>query len=174
MQLEFLNKEIENELVNLEFEKFGQLNVKFHQLIYEKCNNHYLIDQINMVTNKMDTVRSSAFVFVPQRVRKSIDEHAAIIKLLKEKAPFQEIEDAARQHKLNTADAIKKSKSKKSQPYERQKMNITEGNCIAKIIEQSTTIQSRVQHWTVYCGAFIMRKLIVNTVNCLLYVHGYF
>jgi DNA-binding GntR family transcriptional regulator len=106
-KLEALNEEMKRVLMDFEFEKFGELNEEFHQVFYEKCSNEYLKDQIKHTTSKMNTLRHSAFTFVPQRSLKSIEEHAHIITLIKEKASFKEIEEAVRQHKLNTIEAIK-------------------------------------------------------------------
>lgn len=110
VRLETLNEQMDQALDNFEFESFGKLNIEFHRVICDKCHNDYVRDEIQRVTNRMDTLRRSAFTFVPQRVRLSIEEHKRIIHLLREKAPSSEIEAVAREHKLNTARAFQNRK----------------------------------------------------------------
>lgn len=101
------NEQMEEVLYNFEFEQFGELNRNFHTVIYESCGNEYLKEQIRQAWQRMDRVRQSGFTFVPQRARKSVQEHAQMIEMLQEQAPFHEIEEFVRKHKLNTAKAFK-------------------------------------------------------------------
>lgn len=110
-RLEEINEEMNEALHNFEFERFGELNQKFHSLINESCGNAYLIEEIRQAWQRMDRVRRSGFTFVPQRARASIQEHAHIIQLLKEQASFKEIEESVRQHKLNTVKAFQNRKA---------------------------------------------------------------
>ncbi|BCJ85567.1 GntR family transcriptional regulator [Effusibacillus dendaii] len=108
--LEKMNEEMNEALYNFEFEQFGELNRKFHMIIYECCGNSYLKEQIEQTWQRMARVRQSGFTFVPQRARESVEEHARIIEMMKERAPFEDIEAFARQHKLNTAKAFQNRK----------------------------------------------------------------
>lgn len=105
-RLETLNEQMNQALNNFEFETFGNLNQEFHRVICDKCHNDYVRDEIQRVANRMDTLRRSAFTFVPQRIRCSIEEHSWIIQLLREKAQPSEIEAVAREHKMNTVRAF--------------------------------------------------------------------
>jgi DNA-binding GntR family transcriptional regulator len=109
-ELEQLNNQMDEALNNFEFETISQLNRKFHSIIFEKCGNSFLIDQIGQAQQRLDRVRRSIFTIVPQRARQSIEEHAAILKLIKENAPLHEIEDVVRQHRLNTLVAFQNRK----------------------------------------------------------------
>ncbi|MFJ7510242.1 GntR family transcriptional regulator [Peribacillus simplex] len=102
-----LNKEMEKALHNFELELFGKLNECFHAEIYEKCGNSFLKEEIKQAQQRMNRVRKSMFTMVPQRAVQSICEHESIIKLLKEKASFEEIESLVRKHKLNAISTFK-------------------------------------------------------------------
>jgi len=110
-ELQQLNNQMDEALTNFEFEKFGQLNRNFHAIIFEKCGNTFLIDQIGLAQQRLDRVRRSIFTFVPQRARQSIEEHASIINLFKENAPTQKIEEVVRQHRINTLIAFQNRKN---------------------------------------------------------------
>jgi DNA-binding GntR family transcriptional regulator len=106
-QLTTVNEKMEQALHEFDFELFSELNYEFHSLIYEHCGNAYLEEQIKQIWQRMRRIRAYGFTFVPQRAKESIKEHAEIVRLLKEKAPPNEIEHFVRQHKLNTAEAFK-------------------------------------------------------------------
>ncbi|WP_458414169.1 GntR family transcriptional regulator [Schinkia sp. CFF1] len=110
-ELEQLNNEMNEALTNFEFEKFSQLNRKFHAVIFERCDNVFLIDQIEQAQQRLDRVRRSIFTFVPKRARQSIEEHTAIINLFKENAPVSKIEEVVRQHRINTLIAFQNRKN---------------------------------------------------------------
>nr|WP_231956060.1 GntR family transcriptional regulator [Aneurinibacillus soli] len=105
-RLETLNEQMNEALNDFEFEVFGNLNQEFHRVICDKCQNDYVRDEIQRVANRMDTLRRSAFTFVPQRMRRSIEEHRHIIQLLREKASPSKIEEVVRKHKMNTVRAF--------------------------------------------------------------------
>jgi DNA-binding GntR family transcriptional regulator len=111
-KLRELNRQMEESVREFEFEKFGALNREFHKLIYDNCSNRYLAETTIQMWEQMDRIRRSVFIFVPKRALESIKEHEHIIRLMKEKAPFQEIEQFVRAHKLNTATAFEQFKKK--------------------------------------------------------------
>ncbi|PJN90038.1 GntR family transcriptional regulator [Bacillus sp. mrc49] len=102
-----LNKEMEKALHNFELELFGKLNECFHAEITEKCGNSFLMEEIKQSQQRMNRVRKSMFTMVPQRAVQSIREHESIIKLLQEKASFEDIESLVRKHKLNAISTFK-------------------------------------------------------------------
>lgn len=108
--LEECNREMDEALYNFEFEEFGKLNRKFHSVIHDHCGNSYLIEEMRQASQRLDRVRRTVFTFVPQRARESIKEHTRIIEMIREQAPFAEIEEYARQHKLNTIIAFQNRK----------------------------------------------------------------
>lgn len=106
--LEAINGAMKEALVNLDFEQLGELNVRFHATIHEKCGNSYLIDRLKQVWQRISQVRQASFSFAPGRARESIDEHDRLIELLKEDVPEAEIESFVRLHKLNMLEAVRK------------------------------------------------------------------
>lgn len=116
-KLEQLQKAMAAALDELQLEEFGELNAKFHKTIYNRCGNGYLIDTLSSVWQRMVQIRKSIYTFVPCRGKESIDEHAALIKMLKDCESAEKIEAFCRQHKLEMLDAVKKAiqnKKKKS------------------------------------------------------------
>lgn len=109
--LEQINIEMKEALERLDFERVGELNLKFHAAIHEKCGNAYLIDKLKQVWQRISQVRRASVPFAPQRAAEAIKEHDELIQLLKERAPAAEIESFVRQHKLNTKQAVQNLKA---------------------------------------------------------------
>jgi DNA-binding GntR family transcriptional regulator len=105
-RLEEINQSMKEALTEFDFVRFGNLNRDFHQTILERCGNDVLKEQIRQIGEKLDAVRQRGVWHVPSRARESIDEHEHLVELLRRKAPAEEIEKAARQHKLNTVTAF--------------------------------------------------------------------
>ncbi|MEC1770445.1 GntR family transcriptional regulator [Schinkia azotoformans] len=106
-ELQQLNTQMHEALEDFQLDLFNQLNRKFHSIIYEKCENDFLLEEIRQSQQRLDRIRSSIFTLVPGRTRQSIEEHNTIIHLLKEKAPLFQIEEEIRQHRINTIIAFK-------------------------------------------------------------------
>lgn len=105
-ELVILNDRMNEALQDFELEKFTQLNRKFHSIIFEKCGNAFLLEEIRQTQQRLDRVRSSIFTIMPQRARQSIDEHAIIIDILKGNESSSKIEEVVRQHRINTMTAF--------------------------------------------------------------------
>jgi DNA-binding GntR family transcriptional regulator len=105
--LEKTNNAMKKALEELDFERVGEFNVKFHATIHEKCGNSYLIEKLDQVWERLAQVRRANLAFAPQRAKASTEEHEQIITLLRAKAPAATIEEYVRQHTLNTLKAIK-------------------------------------------------------------------
>ncbi|KEF37522.1 transcriptional regulator, GntR family [Schinkia azotoformans MEV2011] len=110
-ELQQLNKLMAEALNNFEFETISHYNRKFHAIIFEKCGNTFLIDQIGQAQQRLDRLRRSIFTIVPQRARQSIEEHDTILNLIKESAPLHEIEEVVRNHRINTLIAFQNRKA---------------------------------------------------------------
>lgn len=108
--LKQMNQQMKIELEEYRLENFGKLNRLFHQKIFRCCGNSYLMQEIDRINDKLDTVRKSVFTILPARPKQSIIEHEHIIELFETKAQFEEIEAFARKHKLNTAAAFEQRK----------------------------------------------------------------
>ncbi|UTR11875.1 GntR family transcriptional regulator [Evansella sp. LMS18] len=110
-RLASINETMREAVKNYELEVIGSRNKEFHFIIYSYCPNEYLINNINQVWERLDTVRRTGAVFFPKRAPESVKEHDQIIKLLSEKKDMSEIERFSRQHKLNTLIAFEKRKA---------------------------------------------------------------
>ena len=111
----------ENMVTAMEFVdslSFGRLNQEFHELIYEQCPNEVLVGMIRDVARRLDAIRRTVFVQIPYRGSKSMEEHRELIRLIAEKAPSQEIEFAARNHKLHTVESFREWQAKRAEAGE--------------------------------------------------------
>ena len=86
---------------------FGRLNQEFHGLIHQRCPNAALVAMLHDVARRLDAIRRTVFIQIPYRGAESVSEHRALIELLSRGAPADEIEAAARQHKLHTVESFR-------------------------------------------------------------------
>ena len=91
--------------------QFTSLNKQFHSTLYEHHQNAHILDLVHRGWNRLAALRSSTFAYVPGRARASVDEHDHLLDLIAEGAPFEVIETAARQHRINTLDAYLASRT---------------------------------------------------------------
>lgn len=85
----------------------SECNRQFHFHIYTRCPNEYLVEQIRQAWTRLDAVRRTVFLYIPQRGARSAVEHDELIRLIESGAPAAEVEEAARRHKLATAEAFR-------------------------------------------------------------------
>ena len=85
--------------------RFTQLNQDFHSVLFEHCPNPHILDLVHRGWNRLASLRSSTFRFVPGRAHDSVDEHEALLQLIESGAPMEDIEKAARLHRSATLDA---------------------------------------------------------------------
>ncbi len=107
-----INEDMQQALRDFDIPTFNRLNRVFHSTIYMRCPNGALVELLQQTWDKLDTIRSSVFLFLPERGRASIDEHVQMIQLCQQHAPFAEIEQAARLHKLRTREAYQQRVNK--------------------------------------------------------------
>ena len=81
---------------------FSRLNREFHHRIISRCPNPVLIELAEDMSHRLDVVRRSIFLHIPARSQESVREHERLIELLERRAPASEIEDHARDNKLQT------------------------------------------------------------------------
>jgi len=84
--------------------RFSSLNRELHATIVARCPNGYLLELLNQTYLRLDRVRSTMFVYLPQRSEEAVQEHARLIALLHGGAP-EEVEQYARWHKMQTLAA---------------------------------------------------------------------
>lgn len=102
------NERMRESLNDLNAIKFSELNREFHFAIYDRCPNQHIRDLLEAQWSRLDTIRRSVFLFVPGRSAFSVAEHDEILDLITAGAPADQIEQAARTHKLRTAEAAGK------------------------------------------------------------------
>lgn len=91
---------------SLDSRLLGALNQEFHQVLYAKCPNPRLLRIVETEWARLGTLRESVFSLVPNRAPDSVCEHDAIIELIASGARAREIEQAVREHRTHTLDAV--------------------------------------------------------------------
>ena len=86
--------------------RFTRLNQDFHGVLFQHCTNEHVADLVRRGWHRLETMRESAFAFVPDRTAESVDEHDRILELIRAGADPDEVERAARQHRFNTMAAV--------------------------------------------------------------------
>lgn len=81
---------------------FTRLNHEFHEILVRGCPNPYVLGLLQREWERMAMLRRSTFTFVPGRADTSVEEHDALLDLIRATADPGEIEAAARAHKLHT------------------------------------------------------------------------
>lgn len=104
-QLWQINTSMQQALHDFDIVTFNRLNRTFHTVIYSRCPNMPMVDLLQQTWDRLDTIRHSVFLFIPERGWASVNEHMQLIRLLEQRAPFDEIEREARLHKLRTREA---------------------------------------------------------------------
>ncbi|WP_196839840.1 GntR family transcriptional regulator [Arthrobacter sp. CAN_A1] len=100
-----VNGEMRECLEHFDPVRFTALNQDFHSILFEHCPNPHILDLVHRGWNRLATLRSSTFRFVPARARESVQEHDALLRLIESDAGADTIERAARQHRAATLDA---------------------------------------------------------------------
>lgn len=100
-----VNEEMRECLEHFDPVRFTLLNQDFHSVLFEHCPNPHMLDLVHRGWNRLASLRSSTFRFVPGRARASVDEHEELLKLIEAGADADEIEKAARLHRSATLDA---------------------------------------------------------------------
>ena len=101
-----INREMTEALADFDPMRFSRLNRQFHTLIFHRAPDPHLIDLLDNEWARLDFIRRSAFTHAPGRAVESVAEHDALLDLLEARADFDQIELAARRHKLNTLEAV--------------------------------------------------------------------
>jgi DNA-binding GntR family transcriptional regulator len=82
-------------------------NLAFHGAIGDHCPNAYLRRELTTIQERLNTLRSSIFMFIPARGRASIGEHELLIEMIEGGEDSGAIERFAREHKLHTVAAYR-------------------------------------------------------------------
>jgi DNA-binding GntR family transcriptional regulator len=101
-----VNGEMSEALADFDPLRFSNLNRQFHTMIFHRAPDKHLISLLDIEWARLDFIRRSAFTHAPGRAVQSVAEHGALLDLLEARADADTIETAARQHKLNTLEAV--------------------------------------------------------------------
>ncbi|HLR03992.1 MAG TPA: GntR family transcriptional regulator [Virgibacillus sp.] len=107
IELKKLNRQMKDALQSFDIILFGKLNLFFHRKIFEACGNEFLIEEINGVLTRLDSIRGVGSTLYSVRVQESINEHEHMIYALENKL-VTGIEELARTHKLRTVENFEK------------------------------------------------------------------
>ncbi|MEC5198558.1 DNA-binding GntR family transcriptional regulator [Arthrobacter sp. PL16] len=100
-----VNEEMRACLEHFDPLRFTRLNQDFHAILFEHCPNPHILDLVHRGWNRLASLRSSTFRFVPGRARASVGEHEGLLRLIEGAADPDEIERAARAHRTATLEA---------------------------------------------------------------------
>ncbi|KRE78253.1 GntR family transcriptional regulator [Arthrobacter sp. Soil763] len=100
-----VNEEMRDCLDHFDPIRFTRLNQDFHSVLFEHCPNPHILDLVHRGWNRLASLRSSTFGFVPGRARGSVEEHENLLRLIESGADSDQIEKAARLHRSATLDA---------------------------------------------------------------------
>lgn len=105
-RLRRLSVQMENAATVKDGFRFGDLNRQFHDVIVARCTNTALTDLLLQTHRRLDQVRRTMFVYLPERSVAALSEHQHLIDLL-ESGTSDEVEHYARWHKLQTVEAYR-------------------------------------------------------------------
>jgi DNA-binding GntR family transcriptional regulator len=104
-QLRVVDIGMEAAMEEMDVFAFSDRNLAFHQRIYDRCPNGHLRRELAATQERVNTLRSSIFAYIPTRGRASIAEHEELLGLIESGADPLRIELVAREHKLHTVAA---------------------------------------------------------------------
>jgi DNA-binding GntR family transcriptional regulator len=113
--LRAIDAEMEAAIDGMDVFAFSDRNLAFHQRIYDRCPNGHLSRELAAIQERVNTLRSSIFVYIPTRGRTSIAEHERLLSLIEDGADPLEIELVAREHKLHTVAAYEQRLSQQKE-----------------------------------------------------------
>jgi DNA-binding GntR family transcriptional regulator len=111
-----LNGEMAKALADFDPMRFSRLNKRFHTAICHRASDQHLNALLDAEWARLDLMRRSAFTHAPGRAVQSVAEHDALLDLLDARAGADQIEAAARQHKLNTLEAVTRHEAASTVP----------------------------------------------------------
>ena len=101
-----LNQLMRSGLNDLDSHQFSTLNQQFHHTLYARCPNPRLLAIVEAEWARLGHLRDSVFTFVPGRAPESVREHDALLDLVEDGAPPEQIEQAVRRHRTGSLTAF--------------------------------------------------------------------
>jgi len=106
-----LNERMLAAIEDLDVLAISRHNQAFHQVVYDRCPNGHLRRELQAIQERVNTLRSSIFMFIPTRGRASLAEHETLMERIAGGADPLEIEMLAREHKLHTVAAYQQRRN---------------------------------------------------------------
>lgn len=103
-----INDRLRDSLASFDPLGFTRLNHEFHELICGRCPNTHLRGLLEREWQRLNPLRRTTFSLVPGRAHESVDEHDTLLRLIGSNAEPATVESFARQHKLNTLQAVER------------------------------------------------------------------
>ncbi|GAA1391772.1 GntR family transcriptional regulator [Luteococcus peritonei] len=119
-QARAINAEMREVRQDLDPVRFTTLNHQFHVVVCGPCPNDHLSEMLQREWERISQVRRSSFTYVPERSLTSVEEHERILQLIVDGAPFHEVEQAAREHKLRTMNQFLEARRSNRAPQQQQ------------------------------------------------------
>jgi DNA-binding GntR family transcriptional regulator len=110
------NEDMQSALERLDPLAADESNRAFHFVISERCPNDYLRSLVIQVGERLDAMRRTVSVFVPDRAHASIEEHRHLIDLIAEGRDEETIERFARMHMLRTVGSYFAARGDATEP----------------------------------------------------------
>jgi len=101
-----LNRQMGEALQSFDPARFGRLNRQFHQLLASRSGDDRLMAMVTNEWARLELIRKAAFWYAPGRAQAALAEHEGILELIEAGASPDAIEAAAKQHELNTVEAV--------------------------------------------------------------------
>ena len=102
-----LNRQMKEALSAFDPARFGRLNREFHRLLACRCRRSTASSTWSTTSGPgSKSIRRSAFWYAPGRAQAAIAEHEGILELIEAGASAEAIEAAAKQHEINTIEAV--------------------------------------------------------------------
>jgi DNA-binding GntR family transcriptional regulator len=81
---------------------YHESSLKFHELLHSHCPNTYLIDALTKSNFRVGAVQAARIGFTTDITKRLSDDHLEILEMIANRAPANEIELFAREHRLRT------------------------------------------------------------------------
>lgn len=105
-RLRAINAKMREAIAGLDVIAVAEHNRAFHAAVCSRCGNEYLLRQLQVAGERLDSLRrTTILLFIPTRGKASADEHDELIEMLETGVSPDAIERFARQHHLHTLAA---------------------------------------------------------------------
>ncbi len=101
-----INERMHRLLDDFDAHVYTQLNQQFHAVLFAPCPNPHILDLVERSWSRLAGLRDTSFSLIPGRPRHSVEEHDAILAMIRAEADPDLLELTTRNHRLRTLDAF--------------------------------------------------------------------